>query len=84
MSLVGRDEPVTLHELLPEAGDSAKLARFEEALAAFERGEVETAEAAFRAIEGDGPASFYAKACRKALRDGIEAPWSGVVVADAK
>lgn len=82
--VVGRDEPVTLHELLPQGEDAEKLSRFEEALVAFERGEIETAEAAFRAIEEDGPASYYAKACRKALRDGVDRPWSGVVVADAK
>jgi hypothetical protein len=92
--VVGRAEPVTLHELVREDPDGVAatdpdVERFEAALAAFDRGAFEQAAERFRDVirrtdGGDGPASFYVDRCEQLARDGVGPDWDGVITAGSK
>ncbi|MCU0224346.1 MAG: adenylate/guanylate cyclase domain-containing protein, partial [Acidobacteria bacterium] len=91
--VVGRAEPVEVHELIGHAGeattpDAATVARFEAALKQFEAGRFAESAEGFAAVAGatggaDGPAAFYLKQARK-YQEQPPAGWDGVVVAESK
>nr|MCU0230931.1 adenylate/guanylate cyclase domain-containing protein [Acidobacteriota bacterium] len=91
--VVGRAEPVEVHELIGHAGeatvpDAATVARFEAALKQFEAGRFVEAAEGFAAVDAnaatpDGPAAFYLKQARK-YQEQPPAGWDGVVVAESK
>ena len=91
--VVGRSEPVELHELIAtrdETGrsDAALLDAFASARKAFEAGRFDEAGAAFRAtttLAGgkDGPSAFFVAACAR-LAANPPAAWDGVIVAESK
>jgi adenylate cyclase len=92
--VVGRAEPVTLHELVREVSGRGSapdpgVERFEAALEAFDRGAFEQALAGFREVRDraggdDGPSSFYVERCEQLARDGVGPDWDGVVTAGSK
>ncbi len=92
--VVGRQEPIALHELVAESGDAtitrpAGLAEFEAALVEFERGAFASAAARFRqvlALRGgrDGPSTYYLRLCERLEQEGAGPDWNGVVVAETK
>jgi adenylate cyclase len=88
VKVVGRSEPVELHELWgtrDEAGGAnGRLEAFANALTEFRAGRFEEAGAAFDAVGGaDGPAAFFASYARK-LAAHPPASWDGVVVIESK
>ena len=92
--VVGRAEPVTLHELVRENPDRAgspdpEVATFEAALEAFDRGEFDRAAAGFREVldrtgGDDGPSSFYVRRCEQLAGEGVGPDWDGVITAGSK
>lgn len=82
--VVGRQEPVALYELCAEGADREKSKRFEEALSAFERGEIDRADAGFEAMGDDPPSEFYRRQCAKRRAEGVPEGWDGVVTAESK
>ncbi len=91
--VVGRTEPVELHELIAtrdETGrtDAALLEAFAAARADFEAGKFEQAAAGFRAaleLTGgkDGPSAFFLKYAER-LATAAPVSWDGVVVFESK
>jgi adenylate cyclase len=86
--VVGRSEPVVLHELVSDAALAAIKEAFEAALADFERGDLERAASGFRGVlatrPDDGPAKFYVKECERVRADASLVPWTGVITAEHK
>ena len=90
--LVGRAEPVTLHELVAtteEGKTSLSLERFEAALVDYEDGAFARAAEGFREARelaggSDGPALFYVKLCERLEREGVDPSWDGVIEASSK
>ena len=83
--VVGRAEPVALHELVERAEDPM----FDKALTAFERAEFEQAIVGFREVltnagGTDGPSSYYVKLCERLAREGVDPSWNGVIEATSK
>lgn len=92
--IVGRSEPVTIHELLQGPGADAPpggpdLETFAAALRSFEHGEFDRAAGEFREVLSrsggiDGPSSFYIRMCERLRREGVGPAWDGVFSADSK
>jgi len=86
--VVGRSEPVALHELVSDEAVEAIKEPFEAALADFERGDLERAASGFRGVlaarPGDGPATFYVKECERVRAEASLVPWTGVITAEHK
>jgi adenylate cyclase len=86
--VVGRTEPVALHELIVSAESEKIRESFEAALADFERGDLERARAGFRGVlaarPDDGPSAFYLKECERLQGQGATAEWTGVITAEHK
>jgi adenylate cyclase len=86
--VVGRTEPVALHELMATADSEAVREPFEGALTDFERGDLERAASGFRGVlamrPDDGPANFYVKECERVRAEASPAPWTGVITAEHK
>jgi hypothetical protein len=86
--VVGRTEPVALHELMATADSEAVREPFEAALTDFERGDLERAASGFRGVlamrPDDGPANFYVKECERVRAEASPAPWTGVITAEHK
>ncbi len=90
--LLGKTEPVIIHELLGPAvtGDiQAKNELFVEALAAYEAGDLAKAQALFEKTLAkhhgiDGPCEFYLKQIAKLKAAGLPGEWTGVNLIDAK
>jgi len=77
--LMGKMDPVTIHEILcplpsSQAQDRMRCAAYEKALAVFEKGRWEEAEQRFSALTatypGDGPARYMQDQCRQRLSAG--------------
>jgi adenylate cyclase len=86
--VVGRSEPVALHELISDVAVDAIKEPFEAALADFERGDLERAASGFRGVlaarPDDGPAKFYVKECERVRAEASLVPWTGVITAEHK
>ncbi len=86
--VVGRDEPIELHELLGLEGeevgwDHAAIARFEEAVDAYAAGRLEEAGGGFREVLAgrgeDGPSRLYVERIAAAGRGPVGEGWDGVL-----
>ena len=87
--VVGRDDPIELHELLGCKGDEIRLdaptiARFESAVAAYAAGRLEEAAGGFNAVHtfcggNDGPARLYLERIEQARKSPAGGTWDGVV-----
>ena len=90
--VVGKKAAITVHELLGPADQFAGdhwLEAFEQALAAFQRGDLSDASILFREVQKarggtDGPSEFYLDRIEKAEKSGLPDDWSGVVEMSAK
>lgn len=69
LTVVGRREPVHVHELLGLAGDdtSVQITAYQQALVLCRAGELQAAADAFSALSGDPIAETYLQRCRQAL-----------------
>ena len=86
VKVVGRSEPVELHELVgtkDEPAANGDLAAFAAALDTFRAGRFADAAAAFTAIAGDHASIFFAAYARR-LADDPPPAWDGVVVIESK
>jgi hypothetical protein len=91
--VVGRHEPVALHELMttrdqPERADTALLDAFAAAKRDLDLGLFEKAAAGFRSVLAhssgrDGPSSYFLRAA-EALAAAPPRSWDGVVVMESK
>lgn len=85
--VVGKSQPVPIHELLGPATDGPKeswLVLFAEGLAAFQRADFDQADALFRRIETekgapDGPAQFYLKTIPEFRTRTLAPDWTGAI-----
>ncbi|MEE8411300.1 MAG: adenylate/guanylate cyclase domain-containing protein [Acidobacteriota bacterium] len=87
--VVGRREPIALHELLGVEGDEtpispAAIARFEASVAAYSAGRLDEADAGFREVNSlcggrDGPATLYLERIEQARTSPSDEPWDGVI-----
>lgn len=92
--VVGREEPITVHELVGIAGEpdelgAGQIARFESALDEFTAGRFAEAAVGFRAViteraGRDGPSQMYLGLCERYLAHPPDGPWDGVVTAESK
>ncbi len=93
----GKEEPVTIYELLadaendpPELQDEmrALITRFESALGLYKEARFVEALSAFQAVleayPEDGPSAIYEARCREFLADPPEAGWDGVYTMKSK
>ncbi len=80
LRVVGRQTPVDVFEPLGATDEPAPawLDTYHSALAAFEAGRFEEAEAGFRAIDGDAVSSHHADRCAR-LRAAPPEAWDGVI-----
>ncbi|HKQ60162.1 MAG TPA: adenylate/guanylate cyclase domain-containing protein [Candidatus Polarisedimenticolaceae bacterium] len=86
--VVGRSEPVEVHELLgtrdePAPPGASAHEPFARALAEFTAGRLNEAEALFRSV-GDGPSAFYVETIARLKAEPLDASWDGVVNLGAK
>jgi len=94
VQVVGRAEPVGIHELLGLAGeatrpDAAAVERFERALADYNGRRFEAAAAGFREVLAacggkDGPSAFYLSEMERLQGEPPSADWDGVIRAATK
>ena len=87
--VVGRDEPLALHELLGlhderTRPDRAAIARFEAAVEAYTERRLDDAESGFREVSAlcggeDGPSALYLERIEQARISADEVDWDGVV-----
>ncbi|MGE4536014.1 MAG: CHASE2 domain-containing protein [Desulfovibrio sp.] len=88
VAVVGRAEPVDVHEPLWPAAAAALTAThdgYANALAAFISGDFQAALAGFTALAGVDPAAAsYVKRCEKLIANPPEGAWNGVLVMTSK
>jgi adenylate cyclase len=83
IAVKGKDQPVTVFEVLDERGktDEAWLARakkFEEGLALYRARDFKAARDVFAANTGDGPSTVYVERCDLFMAEPPGADWDGV------
>jgi adenylate cyclase len=83
IAVKGKDQPVTVFEVLDEKGatDDAWLARakkFEDGLALYRAREFRAARDVFAANPGDGPSQVYVERCDLFMVEPPPADWDGV------
>jgi adenylate cyclase len=87
--VVGKAQPVRIYELIGEraalpAGETEKVLRFGQAVAAYRARRFAEAETSFAAMAGDPVAALYAERARRAAAGPPPADWDGVHVLDRK
>lgn len=92
--VVGRSEPVAIHELLASPGEPSPIAlplleEFRDALEAFREGRFSDASRGFRAVAdgreaGDGPSRFYLATIERLAAEPPGPGWDGVVGFETK
>jgi len=89
VQVVGRDDPIELHELLGVEGeetrlDAAAIVRFEAAVEAYTAGRLDAAASGFRDVNSlcggeDGPARLYLERIEQARNSPSGGEWDGVI-----